>query len=72
MKNPLFLRRLLLAAPILATTLVACNPSGKDSAAKVDLLSSNRDTTVAPGDDFFAYANGNWKKQHPIPASERS
>jgi putative endopeptidase len=26
------------------------------------------DTTVKPGDDFFAYANGNWAKNKPIPA----
>jgi putative endopeptidase len=26
------------------------------------------DTSVAPGDDFFAYANGNWVKTFEIPA----
>ncbi len=26
------------------------------------------DTTVKPGDDFFAFANGNWDKNTPIPA----
>lgn len=26
------------------------------------------DRTVRPGDDFYAYANGNWAKQTPIPA----
>ena len=28
------------------------------------------DTSVNPGDDFFAYANGGWLKRNPIPASE--
>ena len=27
-----------------------------------------RDTTVKPGDDFFAYANGAWLKRTEIPA----
>ncbi|UFH52290.1 M13 family metallopeptidase [Spirosoma sp. KNUC1025] len=35
-----------------------------------DLLKANLDTTVSPGSDFFTYANGNWIKKHPIPASE--
>ncbi len=37
-----------------------------------DALSSHIDITVPAGDDFFMYANGNWFKQHPIPASEQS
>ncbi len=27
------------------------------------------DLTVKPGDNFFLYANGNWKKNNPVPAS---
>ncbi len=30
------------------------------------------DTSVAPGDDFWAYANGAWVKAHPIPADRSS
>ncbi len=49
--------------------LYACNtPSVKNS--KVDILSSNIDSTIKPGDDFFLYANGGWIKRTPIPASE--
>lgn len=37
-----------------------------------DPIASHRDTTVVAGDDFFNYANGNWIKSNPIPASEKS
>ncbi len=30
------------------------------------------DKTVKPGDDFFAYVNGNWAKNTPIPADRSS
>jgi len=40
--------------------------------AKEDLLSADVDSSVNPGDDFFAYANGRWLKAHPIPDSEAS
>jgi len=30
------------------------------------------DTAVAPGDDFYAYANGGWLKATPIPADKSS
>jgi putative endopeptidase len=39
---------------------------------KQDVLRANMDTSVNPGVDFFAYANGGWLKHHPIPASESS
>jgi putative endopeptidase len=32
-----------------------------------DILYADLDTTVAPGVDFFAYANGGWIKKNPIP-----
>lgn len=38
--------------------------------AKADVVAANIDTSINPGDDFFAYANGAWLKAHPIPAAE--
>ena len=35
-------------------------PGGRPAAAGIDL--QGMDTAVAPGDDFFAYANGTWLK----------
>ncbi|MGD0755976.1 MAG: M13 family metallopeptidase [Bacteroidales bacterium] len=32
----------------------------------------NMDTTIKPGDDFFAYTNGTWLKNNPIPADKNS
>ena len=66
------LHKKLLALPLLAALATACHPSGTaaSAAARPDLLRAALDTTVAPGDDFFSYANGTWLKNHPIPASE--
>jgi putative endopeptidase len=59
--------------PLLAALGAACNSPSTGSAGagkQPDLLRAALDTTVAPGDDFFSYANGTWIKNHPIPASE--
>ncbi len=31
---------------------------------------ANIDTRVKPGDNFYLYANGNWLKNNPVPASK--
>ena len=36
----------------------------------VGLTLANLDRTVQPCDDFYRFANGNWMKNNPIPASE--
>ncbi|MBJ6107412.1 M13 family metallopeptidase [Hymenobacter sp. BT523] len=67
MKRPLFL------LPLLAAAVTGCPPNSLKTASssdKPDLLYAALDTTVAPGDDFFSYANGTWIKNNPIPASE--
>src|SRR6187402_794391 len=53
-------------------TAVGCKKENGFDADAPDALVSNRDTLVNPSDDFFAYANGGWFKQNPIPDSERS
>ncbi len=44
--------------------------SSPEHEQKPDVLASHMDTTINPGDDFFAYANGGWIKKNPIPADE--
>ena len=67
------MRKSLLLLPLLAAAVTGC-PSNAlktaESGEKPDILHAALDTTVAPGDDFFAYANGTWIKNNPIPASE--
>ena len=67
------MNKTLLLLPLLAVAVTGC-PSNSlktnESADKPDLLHAALDTTVSPGDDFFAYANGTWLKNNPIPASE--
>lgn len=62
-------RSLMLVLAFVAT-VTACKDSGKKEAAKEDILKMNADTTIHPGDDFFAYANGAWIKNNPIPGDE--
>lgn len=69
---------LLLASAPLTLTAAACNNSGSEaqtqaarvSASGVDLKAM--DTSVKPGEDFYAYANGHWLKQAEIPADRSS
>lgn len=58
----------LLPAALLCS-LMACKNNNTPTPAP-DVVASNMDTTVKPGDDFFLYANGGWIKQHPIPDEE--
>ncbi|MEW6469111.1 MAG: M13 family metallopeptidase [Bacteroidota bacterium] len=53
-------------------TAIGCGSSQQPvpGPAKPDILFSNLDTTVHPGDDFFLYANGGWFKKNPIPETE--
>ncbi|MCE1204397.1 MAG: M13 family metallopeptidase [Holophagaceae bacterium] len=53
-----------LAVPVLAATPPKAGNRGLDLAGM--------DRTVAPGDDFFAYANGGWVKRTEIPGDRGS
>jgi putative endopeptidase len=50
-------------------SIYACNTQNSKTVPP-DILASNIDSTIKPGDDFFMYANGGWIKRTPIPASE--
>src|SRR3954471_24215969 len=61
---------------VAALALGACNsrqgtPEQKQASA-VGVNLAAMDKSVAPGDDFFLYANGNWVKQTAIPADRSS
>ncbi|NVO21189.1 MAG: M13 family metallopeptidase [Bacteroidetes bacterium] len=56
---------ILLGVATILGTGTACKKQEKGMKA---LSSSNMDTTVKAGDDFYHYANGNWLKNNPIPA----
>ena len=40
--------------------------------SSVGIVAASMDKAVAPGDDFFAYANGNWVRSTPIPEDRSS
>ncbi len=69
---------LLLFVSAFALSAGACNMTKGDrpaeqalgTAAGIDV--SAIDKSVKPGDDFFAYANGNWVKRTEIPADRSS
>ena len=57
---------------VLVSFLIACNANNDTQVQKPDVLTSNMDTTVAPSQDFFMYANGGWIKRNPIPGDQGS
>ncbi|HEY3884414.1 MAG TPA: M13 family metallopeptidase [Vicinamibacterales bacterium] len=54
-------------AAVIAVSIVTL---GARAQPKPDFLAADMDTSAAPGQDFFEYANGAWLKAHPIPPSE--
>jgi putative endopeptidase len=42
-------------------------PDGGQGAPVIAIDKSNMDLTVAPGEDFYRYVNGNWLRKNPIP-----
>jgi predicted metalloendopeptidase len=74
MKHPV-LAILLSTAAILGGP-VACTSADKEASytvgTEIGISKAAMDTTAKPGDDFYAYANGNWDKTTPIPADRSS
>lgn len=54
----------------LAVLVVAAVQAAPSLPAHLDPLLRNMDPAARPGDDFFAYANGRWMKENPIPPDE--
>lgn len=46
--------------------MIGCGRGGLNSNKAID--PANMDASVSPGDDFYQFANGNWLKNHPVPA----
>jgi predicted metalloendopeptidase len=68
-----FLPALLLGVATLTLGPVACSMAGEDAAeisfgTELGIMTASMDTSVKPGDDFYAYANGGWMKANEIPA----
>ena len=62
----------LLATGILLISAAAfAKPGDKVPKEKMKYIDkSNMDLTVKPGNNFYQYANGNWVKNNPVPASK--
>lgn len=52
----------------LVVSLPAWSQKGSNTIKYID--PANMDLTVKPGDNFYEYANGNWLKNNPVPASK--
>lgn len=59
------------ALAVSAQFFISCGNSSSESNTQDDFLAQWIDTSVAPGEDFFKYATGNWMKNNPIPDAER-
>jgi putative endopeptidase len=60
----------ILGAGLMSFTMLSTAEPTVPPATGADILASNLDTSVDPGQDFFTYANGSWLARHPIPAEE--
>lgn len=65
-KNTIIVSALLIAG---LAGLTGCGNEKKSAAVPVINL-DNMDLTVLPGEDFYMYCNGGWKKNNPLPAQE--
>ncbi|MES2654528.1 MAG: M13 family metallopeptidase [Bacteroidota bacterium] len=63
------MRKFALIIPVFVC-LTACNNNNSNQSVNTDFAATNIDTTVRAQDDFFAFANGSWIKNNPIPKEE--
>ena len=61
---------------VFVTALAACTPAARRpasaSSVSAGLDLAGMDSAIAPGDDFFAYANGAWIKSTEVPPDRSS
>src|SRR3546814_18356563 len=85
LKNKVVLMKKAVFAILLSTAAIVAGPvacSKGDETGKADasytvgtelgISKAAMDTGVKPGDDFYAYANGNWQRTTEIPADRSS
>jgi len=75
MKKAVF--AILLSTAAIVAGPVACSKGDRESATytvgtELGISKAAMDTSVKPGDDFYAYSNGNWQKTTAIPADRSS
>ena len=51
-------------------SLTSCSEKGKTVTTEPAINLADLDTAVSPAQNFNEYANGGWKKTHPIPAEK--
>jgi putative endopeptidase len=68
------MKKIILFAGLPAVFLLSFTTSNAQKKAKTSAIKyidkSNMDLSVKPGDNFYLYANGNWKRANPVPASK--
>lgn len=62
-----FKLKLLTLALFCSSTAFAVDSNAKETQVNDPLHLNWLDTSISPGQDFYAYANNNWKKNNPIP-----
>ena len=63
-------RHLLSATALLAPALIAATAPKTPRYGTWGVVLGDMNRQVKPGDDFFAYAEGTWLRDHPIPADK--
>jgi predicted metalloendopeptidase len=64
--------KIVAALLLLASACTSAQPKATPPGSKAGIDLQGMDPSVAPGDDFFAYANGAWMKSTEIPPDRSS
>lgn len=65
-----FMKNYLVFTFLICCVCINCKNKATTIPGGGDILFDHLDTTIAPGEDFFMYANGSWLKNNPIPKEE--